>query len=106
MGLQYVVCSPADVVTLVRPGAFSFTLVQTSVTLGKVGSFGACGGAGAPGAAGAFGASGRLTWGTPGILAFGISGLEGGENGGRVNRLPSTSWPSIIDLPKSSTFAG
>ena len=113
VGLQYVVCSPANVLTFVSTGAFSFTLVQTSVMLGFGGSVGIDGSFGAPGALGAGGAPGMLgvlgacgapgmpgAWGAPGML--GMLGLAGGAITGSVNRLPSTSWPSIIDLPRSS----
>jgi hypothetical protein len=118
VGLQYVVCSPAAVVTFVSTGVFSFTLVHNSVTLGLAGIFGIAGGlgpagaAGPPGAWGAGGAPGALAagpWtlgtagglGIPGMASFGGAGIAG-----RVYRFPSTSCPSIIDLPKSSTFTG
>ena len=77
-------------------------LVHTSVTLETWGSLAIDGGFGNPGATGAPGAVGA-----PGIAGIpgapGIFGICAGFVGGSVNRLPSTSWPSIIDLPKSST---
>jgi len=105
VGLQYVVCSPAAVVTFVSTGVFNFTLVHISVTLGACGIFGAAGGAGAPGGFGAPGAAGSFASGTfkLGIFAFGSDGLGGGGTAGMVKRLPSTSCPSIIDLPRSCT---
>jgi hypothetical protein len=96
VGLQYVVCVAAAVETLVNTGVFNFTLVHISVTLGA--NFGAAGGAPAPGVVGAFGA--------PGILLPGVGGVAGGGTVGSVYRFPSTSCPSIIDFPRSSTWTG
>jgi len=94
-------------VTLVKTGVFNFTLVHISVTLGVCGILGAAGGAGgfgAPGTAGSF-APGTFKAGIfmPGIFAFGSDGLGAGGTAGMVKRLPSTSCPSIIDLPRSCT---
>ena len=106
VGLQYVVRSPAELVILVRTGVFSFTLVHISVTvgcggLGISGGFGCCGGFGVSGifACGMFGNFG--IWGSSGIFGFWNAG-----GGGSVNRFPSTSCPSIMLLPRSSTFRG
>jgi hypothetical protein len=67
-----VVCSPAAVVTFVSTGVFSFTLVQTSVTVG-CGGFGSCGGFGI---CGIFGNGGSFTpLGNCG--SFGICGIGG-----------------------------
>ena len=87
MGLQYVVCSPAAVVTLVNTGVFNCTLVQTSATLGDGGRVGAFGGAGAPGGFGPEGALGSFAPGTGGALGNfipGIDGLGGGGTWGKV----------------------
>jgi len=95
------------VVTLVSTGVFNFTLVHNSVTLGGLGSAGAeaAGAAGAPEGFGAAGAPGIFTPGIfkAGIFAAGIAGFGGGGGVGKVKRLPSTSCPSIIDLPRSCT---
>ena len=40
------------------------------------------------------------------MLTLGGWGFGGGATAGRVKRLPSTSCPSIIDLPRSSTCMG
>jgi hypothetical protein len=99
VGLQYVVCSPATVETLVNTGVFNFTLAQTSVTLGLGGSLGIAGGVGAAGGFGACGAPETLAAGIfkpgifkPGIFTLGIfppgiagmAGLLGGVTGGKV----------------------
>ena len=57
VGLQYVVCDPRALVTLVSTGVFSLTLVQTSVTVGCGGLGGAvaCGNCGGLGIWGALG---------------------------------------------------
>lgn len=97
-------------VTLVKTGVFNFTLVHISVTLGGCGILGAADGAGAAGGFGAAGAAGTFAPGIfmpgifmPGSFAFGSDGLGGFGTAGMVKRLPSTSCPSIIDLPRSCT---
>ena len=97
-------------VTLVKTGVFNFTLVHISVTLGACGILGASGGDGAPGVFGAPEAAGSFAPGIfkagifmPGSFAFGSDGLGGGGTAGIVKRLPSTSCPSIVDLPRSCT---
>lgn len=60
------VCSPAELVTLVRTGVLSLTLVQISVTVG-CGGFGNCGGFG-----------GVAEAGSPAILGIcGACGFDG-----------------------------
>src|SRR5580693_509357 len=115
VGLQYVVRSPAELVILVRTGVFSFTLVHISVTVGCggfgiSGGLGGCGGFAASGifacgglASGILGVCGMFgnfgIWGSSGIFGFWNAG-----GGGSVYRFPSTSCPSIMLLPRSSTF--
>ena len=101
------VCSPAAVVTFVSTGVFSFTLVQTSVTVG-CGGLGNCGGLGICGNGGSFTPLGNCgSFGICGICgAFGACGVCGGGGGENVNRLPSTSCPSIMLLPRSCTCSG
>ena len=98
---------------MVSTGVFNFTLVHNSVTLGLAGSFGAAGGFGTAGVSAGL-APGAPSFGSAsfGIASFGMAGLAGGVGmaglggagmWGNVKRLPSTSWPSIIDLPRCST---
>lgn len=111
MGLQYVVCSPAAVVTLVKTGVFNFTLVQTSATLGNAGSFGFCGGAGAPGGFGIEGALGSLapgTGGAAGIFAPGNVGVPGafipGTDGAPGTFIAGIVLPGIWGLGGGGTW--
>ena len=98
------VCDPRELVILVSTGVLSLTLVQTSVTVGcgglaGGGAFGNCGAAGAFGSEATFGICGSGG-------SFGSGGAGGFCAAGSTYRLPSTSWPSIMLLPKSCTCIG
>src|SRR5690348_454783 len=84
-------------------GIFILVLVQTSATVGDAGGAGTPGGEGVacPGRTGGAGAA----W--PGRAGgAGIAGLLIPGGGGKVICLPSTSWPSIMLLPRSLTSIG